>query len=67
MARDTTEILKYWALRAVRAGLSWQIVPRILSEIMSDSDREKVERAMAAIMKIKKMDIQELEAAAAMG
>ena len=41
-------------------------MPRILSEIMSDSDQEKVERAMAAIMKMKKMDIKELEDAVEM-
>ncbi|HEY5825887.1 MAG TPA: VOC family protein [Cyclobacteriaceae bacterium] len=45
-------------------GLSWQIVPRILTELSRDKDQEKVERVMDALMKMKKLDIQELKEAA---
>jgi predicted 3-demethylubiquinone-9 3-methyltransferase (glyoxalase superfamily) len=39
-------------------GLSWQIVPTILSKLMSDPDRR--ERVMAALMKMKKLEIDGL-------
>ena len=45
-------------------GLSWQIVPRMLTELSRDKDQEKVERVMDAMMKMKKLDIHELEEAA---
>jgi predicted 3-demethylubiquinone-9 3-methyltransferase (glyoxalase superfamily) len=45
-------------------GLSWQVVPTILPKLLKDTDHEKVERAMAAFMKMKKINIRELEAAA---
>jgi predicted 3-demethylubiquinone-9 3-methyltransferase (glyoxalase superfamily) len=44
-------------------GLSWQIVPEILADLMASSDSEKTERAMDAMLKMKKIDIEELEAA----
>lgn len=44
-------------------GLSWQIVPTALTELMADPDQEKVELAMAAMLKMKKINISELEAA----
>lgn len=40
-------------------GLSWQVVPTILSELMSDP--EKGSRVMQAFMKMKKFDIEELK------
>jgi len=46
-------------------GLSWQIVLTVLPELLSDPDREKSQRVMAAMLKMKKIDIGELERAAA--
>jgi len=46
-------------------GLSWQIVPTRLPELLSDPDREKAQRVMAAMLKMKKIEVDELEAAAA--
>jgi len=44
-------------------GLSWQIVPAILGELMSDVDREKSERVMQAMLKMIKLDIKVLKLA----
>jgi predicted 3-demethylubiquinone-9 3-methyltransferase (glyoxalase superfamily) len=44
-------------------GLSWQIVPTALSEMITDPDQEKAELAMEAMLKMKKININELEAA----
>ena len=44
-------------------GLSWQVVPAILPELMGRGD-EKTDRFMAAMMKMKKLDIEELKKAA---
>jgi predicted 3-demethylubiquinone-9 3-methyltransferase (glyoxalase superfamily) len=46
-------------------GLSWQIVPNVLPKIMGDKDPAKASRAMAAMMKMKKLDIAALEKAQA--
>jgi predicted 3-demethylubiquinone-9 3-methyltransferase (glyoxalase superfamily) len=46
-----------------RFGLSWQIVPRVLIEAMSDPDTATAKRAMDAMMKMKKIDIATIEAA----
>jgi predicted 3-demethylubiquinone-9 3-methyltransferase (glyoxalase superfamily) len=48
-----------------RFGLSWQIVPRRLQELLEDPDREKSQRVMAAMLQMKKIEIDELERAAA--
>jgi predicted 3-demethylubiquinone-9 3-methyltransferase (glyoxalase superfamily) len=47
-----------------RFGLSWQIVPRVLLELMSDEDPEKVRRVTDAMLAMTKLEIAELEAAA---
>jgi len=44
-------------------GLSWQIVPQILPELLSDPDTAKSQRAFQAIMQMKKLDIAELQRA----
>jgi predicted 3-demethylubiquinone-9 3-methyltransferase (glyoxalase superfamily) len=44
-------------------GLSWQIVPTILGELVSGPDPEKSQRAMKAMMGMVKLDIEELERA----
>ncbi|MFD9503195.1 VOC family protein [Streptomyces sp. NPDC060035] len=41
-------------------GLSWQIVPRALNELLADPDRDKAERAMKAMLGMRKLDIQAL-------
>jgi predicted 3-demethylubiquinone-9 3-methyltransferase (glyoxalase superfamily) len=47
-----------------RWGLSWQIVPTRLNELLADPDRGRAQRAMAAMLKMGKLDIAELERAA---
>lgn len=44
-------------------GLSWQVVPDILTKLVGDPDSEKSQRAMAAMMDMKKIDIAELQRA----
>lgn len=48
-----------------RFGLSWQIVPSRLVELLGDRDRKKAARVMGAMMKMHKIDIAALERAAA--
>ncbi|HZZ09773.1 MAG TPA: VOC family protein [Paraburkholderia sp.] len=69
------EIDTYWARLAEggqlwqcgwlqdRFGVSWQIVPDVLSEMLRDPDRAKANRAMQAMMNMVKLDIAQLEAA----
>jgi len=45
-------------------GLSWQIVPTALGELMASKDKSASQRAMAALMKMTKIDIKQLEDAA---
>ncbi|NTS33425.1 VOC family protein [Phyllobacterium sp. BT25] len=47
-----------------RWGLSWQITPKRLGELMSDPDPAKAKRVTEAMLKMKKFDIAGLEAAA---
>ena len=47
-----------------RFGLSWQIVPRRLPELLGDPDREKAQRVMAAMLEMGKIEIAGLERAA---
>ncbi len=44
-------------------GLSWQVVPTILDEMIADPDRDKAERAMKAMLGMVKLDIAELQRA----
>lgn len=46
-----------------RYGLSWQIVPEVLGELMADSDEEEAARVSAALMKMRKLDISQLKRA----
>ena len=69
------EIDRYWAkLSAVpqaeqcgwlkdKYGLSWQIVPTVMNEMMADKDPKKVARVVQAFMPMKKFDIAALERA----
>ena len=75
--RDQAEIDHYWhSLSAVpeaeqcgwlkdRYGLSWQIVPRRLIELLADPDPARARRVMQAMLKMVKLDVAALEAAAA--
>jgi predicted 3-demethylubiquinone-9 3-methyltransferase (glyoxalase superfamily) len=46
-----------------RFGLSWQIVPTILSKMMADPDRVKSKRTTDAMLTMVKIDIAALQAA----
>jgi len=47
-----------------RFGLSWQIIPNRLMELLTDPDAGRSQRAMQAMLQMKKIDIAELERAA---
>jgi predicted 3-demethylubiquinone-9 3-methyltransferase (glyoxalase superfamily) len=47
-----------------RYGVSWQIVPTVMDELMSDPDPARAARAMKAMMSMGKLDIAALQAAA---
>ncbi len=71
------EIDEYWAKLTAggkevqcgwlkdKYGLSWQIVPTILGQLMQNKDPEKVKSVTQAFMKMVKMDIEALKRAAA--
>ena len=46
-----------------RFGLSWQITPRRLDELLDDPDPGRARRAMEAMLKMGKIDVAELQAA----
>ena len=73
---DQAEVDRYWdALLAGggepgpcgwlkdRFGVSWQIIPRRLNELLGSSDAAAAERAMEAMLKMGKLDVAELERA----
>ena len=72
---DQAEIDRYWEalLQGGSAeqcgwlkdkyGLSWQIVPTVLGDMMTDPDKEKARRASEAMLKMVKLDIAKLQAA----
>ena len=45
-------------------GLSWQVTPDLLLDLIRDSDTQKSQRVMKAMMQMKKLDIQQLKQAA---
>jgi predicted 3-demethylubiquinone-9 3-methyltransferase (glyoxalase superfamily) len=75
--RDQAEVDHYWEKLGEggehgpcgwlkdRFGLSWQVVPDRLPELLGDPDREKAQRVMAAMLQMGKLEIDELERAAA--
>lgn len=44
-------------------GITWQIVPKVLNEMMSDKDPKKVEAVTKAFLQMKKFDVQKLQEA----
>ena len=50
-----------------RFGITWQIVPSVLGELMSSSDRAAARRVTEAMLKMIKLDIAELQKAAKQG
>lgn len=74
--RDQAEIDRYWAqLSSVpeaeqcgwckdRYGVSWQVTPQVLGEIMASGDRAKVDRVTRAFLDMHKFDVAAIEAAA---
>jgi predicted 3-demethylubiquinone-9 3-methyltransferase (glyoxalase superfamily) len=73
---DQDEIDGYWAALGEggeqgpcgwlkdKFGLSWQIVPRRLTDLLADPDTAKAQRVMAAMLRMGKIEIAELERAA---
>ncbi|WP_322766796.1 VOC family protein [Frankia sp. Cr1] len=47
-----------------RYGLSWQIIPAALGEVLGDPDSGRSQRAMRAMLAMKKIDVEELRRAA---
>ena len=50
-----------------RWGFSWQVVPRAMAELLGDPDPARAKRAMQAMMKMVKLDVAALRAAADAG
>ena len=50
-----------------RFGLSWQVVPTGMEELFADPDPKRADRAMQAMLKMRKLDIAELQRAADAG
>jgi predicted 3-demethylubiquinone-9 3-methyltransferase (glyoxalase superfamily) len=74
--QDQAEVDHYWSRLSEggeegvcgwvkdRYGLSWQIVPTALPELLRDPDPERAQRVMRAMLQMKKINIDELRAAA---
>ena len=76
--RDQEEVDYYWGKLTAggdpksqqcgwlkdKFGVSWQVVPTILPELLGDPDPEKGRRAMAAVLTMKKLDVAEIQRAA---
>ena len=74
--KDQDEIDYYWEKLAEggehgpcgwlkdKFGVSWQVVPDGIDDLYSDADPERARRAMDAMMKMRKLDIAELQRAA---
>lgn len=72
---DQEEVDRYWSALTQggsesmcgwlkdRYGVSWQIVPSVLGSLIAGSDREGSQRAMQAMLGMRKLDIAELQKA----
>ena len=47
-----------------RYGFSWQVVPEGMDDLFADDDPERANRAMAAMLKMRKLDVEALRKAA---
>jgi predicted 3-demethylubiquinone-9 3-methyltransferase (glyoxalase superfamily) len=77
MCDDQAEVDRYWDTLTEggeagpcgwlrdKFGVSWQVVPKALPRLLGNPDPEKAQRVMAAMLQMKKIEIAELEAAAA--
>jgi predicted 3-demethylubiquinone-9 3-methyltransferase (glyoxalase superfamily) len=72
--KDQEEIDHFWKLSDVpeaeqcgwlkdKFGVSWQVTPKQLSEMLADSDSERVKRVTNAFLQMKKFDIEKLQEA----
>jgi predicted 3-demethylubiquinone-9 3-methyltransferase (glyoxalase superfamily) len=74
---DQEEIDRYWSLLSAdggsegpcgwlkdKFGVSWQVVPTGMDQVFDDPDPERARRAMAAMLKMGKIDVAELQRAA---
>ena len=74
--RDQAELDRHWAkLSAVpsseqcgwckdKYGLSWQVTPKILADVMTSGDQAAIDRVTQAFLPMKKLDVAKIEAAA---
>ena len=74
--RTQEEVDRYWAALTKggeegpcgwlkdRYGLSWQVIPAALTRYLTDPDQEKADRVFSAMMKMRKIDVAEIERAA---
>ena len=74
--KDQDEVDRFWAQLSEggeeqqcgwlkdRFGLSWQIIPERMGELLSDPDPERAQRAMQAMLQMQKIEIKVLEDAA---
>jgi len=60
----STKLICEWVGLKDRFGVSWQVTPRILPQLMADPDRDKANRVTAAMMEMRKIDVAKLEEAA---
>ena len=77
LCEDQDEVDRYWDALAEggeegpcgwlkdRYGLSWQIVPKALFELLDDPDKEKAQRVTEAMLQMGKIEVAGLEQAAA--
>ena len=74
---DQEEVDRYWSALSDggeegpcgwlkdRFGVSWQIIPKALPRLLADADRDKSQRVMAAMLEMRKIEVDKLERAAA--
>lgn len=78
MCDDQSEVDRYWEQLTAdggepgpcgwlkdKFGVAWQVVPKALTRLLEDPDADKAQRVMAAMLQMKKIEIDELERAAA--